>query len=98
MSLLAPDARLVGGSGGHAKAPLRVIGSAGKVGRFLAGIADKSVPHRELRFIEVNGGPAFLVLSDGRPDTVFQLDVVDGQVQCVYVMRIPSKLARLAGF
>jgi RNA polymerase sigma-70 factor (ECF subfamily) len=37
MSLLAPDVRLVGDSGGKARAPLRVVESADKVGRFLAG-------------------------------------------------------------
>lgn len=97
MSLLAPDARLVGDSGGRAKAPLHVIESADKVGRFLGGIADRSVPNPEFRFIEVNGGPAFLVISEGRPDTVFQLDIVDGRVQCVYIMRNPDKMHGLAG-
>src|SRR4051812_49713618 len=39
MSLLAPDVRLVGDSGGLSKAPLRVIESADKVGRFVHGVA-----------------------------------------------------------
>jgi RNA polymerase sigma-70 factor (ECF subfamily) len=97
MSLLAPDARLVGDSGGKAKAPLRVLRSADKVGRFLVGAMQKGVPDPSVRFLEVNGGPAALVLSGGRPDSLFQLDVADGRIQAVYIMRNPDKLRSLAG-
>ncbi|WP_308295872.1 sigma-70 family RNA polymerase sigma factor [Streptomyces sp. ISL-96] len=96
LALLAPDVRLVGDSGGKAKAPLRVIESADKVGRFLFGAARKGIPEGEFRFLEVNGGPALLVLSGGKPDSVFQLDVVDGLIQCIYIVRNPDKLTALA--
>jgi RNA polymerase sigma-70 factor (ECF subfamily) len=96
LALLAPDVRLVGDSGGKAKAPLRVIESADKVGRFLFGAARKGIPESEFRFLEINGGPALLILAGGKPDSVFQLDVVDGLVQCVYIVRNPDKLAALA--
>ncbi|MFE9310011.1 RNA polymerase sigma-70 factor [Streptomyces sp. NPDC088353] len=97
MSLLAPDARLVGDSGGKARAPLRVLESADKVGRFLVGVAHKGIPDPSVRFLEVNGGPAVLILSGGEPDSVFQLDVTDGRVQTVYIVRNPDKLRSLAG-
>ncbi|MFE6485928.1 RNA polymerase sigma-70 factor [Streptomyces sp. NPDC057757] len=97
MSLLAPDVRLIGDSGGLSKAPSRVIESADKVGRFLNGVARKGVTDVSFRFLELNGGPAILILSAGRPDSVFQLDVVDGRIQRVYVMRNPEKLLSLAG-
>ncbi|MFG2133410.1 RNA polymerase sigma-70 factor [Streptomyces sp. NPDC048751] len=96
MALLAPDARLVGDSGGRAKAPLRVLESADKVGRFLVAVANSGVPDLSVRFLEVNGGPAVLVLSGGKPDSVFQLDVVDGRIQSVYIIRNPDKLRSLA--
>ncbi len=96
MSLLAPDVRLVGDSGGKAKAPLRVLESADKVGRFIAGVTRKGVADASFRFLEVNGGPALLVLSGGKPDSVFQLDVVNGRIQCVYIIRNPEKLLSLA--
>lgn len=97
MALLAPDVRLVGDSGGRAQAPLRVIESADKVGRFVVGAARKGVPGVvSFRFLEVNGGAAALVLSDGKPDSVFQMDVADGRIQCVYVVRNPEKLLSLA--
>ncbi|MGW0567170.1 MULTISPECIES: RNA polymerase sigma-70 factor [Streptomyces] len=96
MSLLAPDVRLIGDSGGLAPAPVRVIESADKVGRFLGGVMRKGVSDATFRFLEVNGGPAFLVLSGDKPDSVFQLDVADGRVQCVYIIRNPQKLLSLA--
>ncbi|MCZ4513369.1 RNA polymerase sigma-70 factor [Streptomyces sp. ActVer] len=96
MSLLAPDVRLVGDSGGLAQAPLRVLESADKVGRFIAGISQKGVADASFRFLEVNGGPALLVLSDDKPDSVLQLDVVNGRIQCVYIIRNPEKLLSLA--
>ncbi|MEU1054047.1 RNA polymerase sigma factor SigJ [Streptomyces sp. NPDC005876] len=95
LSLLAPDVRLVGDSGGRSKAPLRVLESAGKVGRFLAGVAKGGVVDAAYRFLEINGGPALLVLSGGRPDSVFQLDVADGLIQTVYIIRNPDKLRAL---
>ncbi|WP_156723701.1 RNA polymerase sigma-70 factor [Streptomyces apocyni] len=96
MSLLAPDVRLVGDSGGKAKAPLRVIETADKVGRFLHGVTRKPIIEAEFRFVEINGGPALLVLSQGKPDSVFQVEVADGLIQCVYIVRNPDKLAAFA--
>ncbi|MBD0843659.1 MULTISPECIES: RNA polymerase sigma-70 factor [unclassified Streptomyces] len=97
MAMLAPDVRLVGDSGGKAKAPLRVVETADKVGRFLVGVAAKGdVPDASFRFLELNGGPALLVMAGDRPDSVFQLEVLDGLVQSVYVIRNPDKLRSLA--
>ncbi|GGV56117.1 RNA polymerase sigma24 factor [Streptomyces longisporoflavus] len=99
MSLLAPDVRLVGDSGGKAKAPLRVIENADKVGRFLDGAARRGVPGGavvETRFLEVNGAYSALILVDGKPDSVFQLDVVDGRIANVYIIRNPDKLLGFA--
>ncbi|MFF2993049.1 RNA polymerase sigma-70 factor [Streptomyces sp. NPDC057950] len=95
MSLLAPDVRLVGDSGGLSKAPLRVIETADKVGRFLLGAARKGAADLSFRLLELNGGAAVLALSGDKPDSVFQLDVVDGRIECVYIVRNPEKLVSL---
>ncbi|MEU7073307.1 RNA polymerase sigma factor SigJ [Streptomyces narbonensis] len=97
LSLLAPDARLVGDSGGKSKAPLRVIDTADKIGRFLCGVAKGAQSAYDYRFAELNGAPAVVAFQDGRPDSVFQVEVRDGRVQCVYIIRNPDKLHALAG-
>lgn len=94
--LLAPDVRLVGDSGGKSKAPLRILESADKVGRFLFAVAHGQIPDLEVRFLELNGGPAAVMLSGGRMDSVFQVDVRDGVIQCVYIIRNPDKLSVLS--
>ncbi|MFK0023190.1 RNA polymerase sigma-70 factor [Streptomyces sp. NPDC090798] len=95
MSMLAPDVRLIGDSGGLSKAPLRVIETADKVGRFLYAVVQQSVPDLSYRLLELNGGAALLALSGDKPDSAVQLDVVDGRIQCVYIVRNPEKLVSL---
>ncbi|MFE1882633.1 RNA polymerase sigma-70 factor [Streptomyces diastatochromogenes] len=97
MSLLAPDVRLVADSGGKAKAPVRILHTADKVGRFLVGIAGKGVLDLSYQLVEVNGGHAVLTLSGDKPDSVFQVDVADGRITTVYIIRNPDKLRSLAG-
>ncbi|GGT54467.1 RNA polymerase sigma24 factor [Streptomyces atratus] len=97
LALLAPDVRLVGDSGGKSKAPLRIIESADKVGRFLFAVTHEQTQDLDIRFLELNGAPGLLVLSDGKPDSVFQVDVRDGLIQCVYIVRNPDKLISLTG-
>ncbi|MEU3299887.1 RNA polymerase sigma-70 factor [Streptomyces sp. NPDC006678] len=92
LSLLAPDVRLVGDSGGKAKAPLRVMESADKVGRFLYAVAKNPIPGSEIRLLDINGAPGLLVLSGGKPDTVVQIEARNGRIQCVYIVRNPDKL------
>lgn len=95
MSLLAPDVRLVGDGGGLGKAPVRVLETADRVGRFLHGAAGKGVQDVSFRFMEINGGFAAVLLSGGKVDSVFQLDVADGRIRCVYIVRNPEKLLGL---
>ncbi|MER7394298.1 RNA polymerase sigma-70 factor [Streptomyces sp. NPDC000151] len=92
IGLLAEDVRLVGDSGGKAKAPLRVIETADKVGRFLVAVSKDPAADMRFGFAELNGGFALVARVGGRVDTVFQLDVADGRIQTVYVVRNPDKL------
>ncbi|MEV0280065.1 RNA polymerase sigma-70 factor [Streptomyces sp. NPDC050610] len=95
LALLAPDVRLVSDSGGKAKAPLRVMQSADKVGRFLAAVAQEPIAAPEYRFTEINGAPALLILSEGRPDSVVAVGVADGRIATIYLVRNPDKLTGL---
>ncbi|MEW2171499.1 RNA polymerase sigma factor SigJ [Streptomyces sp. NPDC007027] len=95
LSLLAPDVRLVGDGGGRAKAARRVIEAAGKVGRFLFAVAGALDPGGEIRVMELNGGPAVVHFIGGKADTVFQIEVGQGVIQCAYIIRNPDKLSGL---
>ncbi|NGO87586.1 RNA polymerase sigma factor SigJ [Streptomyces sp. 196(2019)] len=96
MALLAPDVRLVSDAGGRAKAALRIIGAADKVGRFLAAVAREVGPDWDMRVAEFNGGPAVACFVGGKPDTFLQLDVRDGLIQCIYIVRNQDKLSGLS--
>ncbi|WP_405857058.1 RNA polymerase sigma-70 factor [Streptomyces sp. NBC_01515] len=96
MEMLAPDVRLIGDSGGKSKAPLRILETADNVGRFLVAVAGKGIPEMSFRFLELNGGPAVLILSGDTPDSVFQVDVSAGRIRSVYIVRNPDKLRSLA--
>ncbi|WP_033283474.1 RNA polymerase sigma-70 factor [Streptomyces sp. NRRL F-525] len=96
MEMLAPDVRLIGDSGGKSQAPLRILKTADNVGRFLVAVAGKGVPEMSFRFLELNGGPAVLILSGDTPDSVFQVDVSAGRIRSVYIVRNPDKLRSLA--
>lgn len=95
LALLAPGARLVGDTDGKSKAPLRIMETADKIARFLVAVGQGTVPESELVFTELNGGFAMVLFSAGRPDTALSLDVADGRIQAVYIMRNPDKLTHL---
>ncbi|MDQ0797704.1 RNA polymerase sigma-70 factor [Streptomyces sp. B1I3] len=96
LSLLAPDVRLVSDSGGKSKAPRRIIETADKVGRFLHAVGGNRHPDMEFSIVELNGAPALLTVVGGKPDTVFQLEVRGGRIQCAYIIRNPDKFAGLS--
>ncbi|MFJ9330172.1 RNA polymerase sigma factor SigJ [Streptomyces sp. NPDC101230] len=96
MALLAPDVRLVSDAGGKAKAALRVIEGAGRVGRFLAAVGQEVGPEWDVRIAEFNGGPGVACFVGGKADTFFQIEMRDGIIQCIYIVRNPDKLAGLS--
>lgn len=96
LALLAPDVRLVADSAGQAKAPRRIITSADKVGRFLAAVGPEGGEIVDgFRLLEINGAIGVLAPMEGQQDTAFVLDVADGLIHSVYVIRSPEKIALL---
>jgi RNA polymerase sigma-70 factor, ECF subfamily len=100
LTLLAPDVRLVSDSGGRARAPLRAIEGATKVGRFLIGVCEpaytaRHAPGLDFALVEANGDPALLATSRGAPVTLVAPDVADGRIRALYLIANPDKLSRL---
>ncbi|MFE2977774.1 RNA polymerase sigma factor SigJ [Streptomyces sp. NPDC059258] len=95
LALLAPDVRLISDGGGKASAARRIIETADKVGRVLFAVAADLDPGGEIRVMEINGGPAVVHIVGGEVDTVFQIEVSQGVIQCAYILRNPDKLSGL---
>ncbi|MFC7554352.1 hypothetical protein ACFQU7_22335 [Pseudoroseomonas wenyumeiae] len=97
-ALLARDVVLRTDGGGIRPAALNPVLGAEKVGRFFAGLARKAAGRPPLLHLgRINGLPGYVTLeADGLPQTT-ALDIHDGRIIAIHVMRNPEKLAALRG-
>lgn len=93
--LLAEDAMLWSDGGGKAAAALNVIHGPDKIARFFVGILGKLPAGIQRVFAVVNGQPGWLLFDGDKPYLALALDITDGVVRNVFIMRNPDKLARL---
>jgi RNA polymerase sigma-70 factor (ECF subfamily) len=97
VALFKSDATLVSDGGGKARAALRPIFGAGKIVRFFMGVTKSDDPNRfvqESRWI--NDAPGFLLReADGAIFASVALEVADGLISAIYLVRNPDKLTRL---
>jgi RNA polymerase sigma-70 factor (ECF subfamily) len=97
-ALLAEDAVLYSDGGGKVIAARRPIAGARRIARFMAGVT-KRARHLgvvDRRLVQVNGQPgSILRASDGAVFSVLSIDVLDGRIQALRIMRNPDKLAHL---
>jgi len=96
MDVLAPDVVLITDGGGIKSAALRPILGADKAARFLAAVSTTG-SGGELRIEPAlfNSSPGSVVYLDDEADTVGTVDVVDGKIVAIYLVRNPDKLAGL---
>jgi RNA polymerase sigma-70 factor (ECF subfamily) len=95
MSLLASDVEMHSDGGGMVTAALRPVRGADDVARFLVGVARKAPDDVDVQLTVVNGSPGCVVYDGGVAVFVLALDVVDGLVSRVNIVRNPEKLTRL---
>jgi RNA polymerase sigma-70 factor (ECF subfamily) len=94
-ALLAQDVVLHTDGGGVRPAALNPIAGADRVVRFFAGLARKRAapPSPLLHLGRINSLPGYVTLEpDGLPQTT-ALEVRDGRIAAIYVVRNPEKLA-----
>ncbi|MEM1449519.1 MAG: RNA polymerase sigma factor SigJ [Planctomycetota bacterium] len=98
-AVLADDVVLRADGGGRVTAAPKPVHGAQKVARFLIAVSrPKGVPlQMECRWRDFNGSPGVLVFVAGDLASAYQLEVVDGCVAGVYVVRNPDKLAVFDG-
>jgi RNA polymerase sigma-70 factor (ECF subfamily) len=109
-ALLAKDAVLYADHGGKATAPLEPLVGAAAIARFMAFVAQIRPPAEsefESRLVRVNGQPGRVVRgraetspgdsgpADMRVLSVLTVDVVDGRIETLRVVRNPDKLGHL---
>jgi RNA polymerase sigma-70 factor (ECF subfamily) len=103
--LLAKDAVLYADHGGKAMAPPEPLVGAANIARFMAFVARVRPPSGafETRLARVNGQPGRVVRgpseqqpgAEARVLSVLTVDVIDGRIQTVRVVRNPDKLGHL---
>jgi RNA polymerase sigma-70 factor (TIGR02957 family) len=98
LAALAPDVVLISDGGGRVSAALRPITGADRVARFVAGIAAQgfALPGLRIEVAEVNGEPGIVAWAEGEPLIAMSLQVDEGRIVQVLVVRNPDKLTGLS--
>jgi RNA polymerase sigma factor (sigma-70 family) len=91
VAVLDPDVVLRADGGGRVSSARNPVLGADRVARFLLGLRQKN-PHVAIAPEALPGGLGFVMWDDGRIDSVLELDVADGLVTGVRMMRNPHKL------
>lgn len=93
MDLLAPDVTVWSDGGGRVRAALRPVHGADRAARWMLGVLSREKSATVVRPVLVNGvlGVAFLH-GDGALDSVCCLEVAEGRVTAVRIVRNPEKL------
>jgi len=97
-ALLAEDAAFYSDGGGKAKAALKPLFGAGRIARAVVALARTMRRRQQLsrELVHVNGQPGLILRTpDGGVFSVTSIDVVDGQIQTVRIVRNPDKLAHV---
>ncbi|MCG3181976.1 MAG: ECF RNA polymerase sigma factor SigJ [Planctomycetes bacterium] len=94
-SILREDVEFISDGGGKAVAARRVLHGRSEVAKFLHGLAHRSPEGVSFEFAPVNGQLGLLLKLQGRLETVFVIESVDGAAQTIRAIRNPDKLARI---
>tara|TARA_R110000824_G_scaffold118960_1_gene271387 strand:+ start:36757 stop:37680 length:924 start_codon:yes stop_codon:yes gene_type:complete len=96
LACLKPDAVLYSDGGGKAAAALNPIFSADHIVRFFTGIQKKFPVALDTMPLHINGEPGFGLLSDGHLHSIVSMNIDNGEIAAIYIMRNPDKLTRAA--
>ena len=98
LALLSKDVVLYTDGGGKATAVPNPVCGAEHVARFFMEAPKKLMPKDAVRhFAEVNGQRGVVVYHHGQVFGVLSMDVADGRIRNIYIVRNPDKLAMLPG-
>jgi RNA polymerase sigma-70 factor (ECF subfamily) len=93
LALLAPDVTLWTDGGEHASAAKRPVHGSSLVTRFLVGVMRKTLGDvSAARMARVNGEPGFILFDGDRPTDVGALEISEGKIHGIRIVRNPDKL------
>ncbi|MFE2917716.1 RNA polymerase sigma-70 factor [Kitasatospora indigofera] len=96
LELLAPSVTAWSDGGGRVKAAIRPIDGADKVARFLLGVlANQPLENMRVHDVDVNGRPGLVIDAAGQVDSVVVLEIEDGRIGELRILRNPEKLTHL---
>jgi RNA polymerase sigma-70 factor (ECF subfamily) len=96
VALLSSDVVFHSDGGGKAAAVPNLVYGPDNVARAILGGLKKLVPKNLVRrMAHINGQPGVISYVDGRPFSIFTMDIADGLVRNIYVVTNPEKLAHL---
>ncbi len=97
--LLAEDAIVYTDGGGVKTSAINPIYGADKSARFFIGLLRKSMARdatTDITFEMINGVPGVVLYLDGVLDQTLSIDIRDGKIAVIYVVRNPEKLGAVA--
>jgi len=100
--LLAEDAVFYSDGGGRVPAAINPVRGADRIVRLISGLAAKAARSPEYqglsaRTATINGLPGFVLSGPDGPIQTVALEIGDGRIEAIYVVRNPDKLVRIAG-
>jgi RNA polymerase sigma-70 factor (ECF subfamily) len=96
LALLSDDVVMHTDGGGKASAlPLPIYGSEKVARASVFGLTKLKTLNPLQRLTEINGEPGIVSYVEGRPQSVFTIDVKDGLIHAIYIVTNPEKLSHL---
>jgi RNA polymerase sigma-70 factor, ECF subfamily len=96
VALLSSDVVMHTDGGGKANAlPLPIYGPAKVARASVFGLTKLKTLHPLQRIVEINGEPGIVSYVEGRPQSVFTIEVNDGRIRAIYIVTNPEKLSHL---
>src|SRR5262249_40858033 len=96
IALLSADVVMHTDGGGKAAALRLPIHGPDKVARAaIHGVRRFMSLNLQRRVVEINGQPGVVSYENGRPQSVFTVEMRDGRIHAIYIVTNPEKLSRL---
>jgi RNA polymerase sigma-70 factor (ECF subfamily) len=96
LALLSTDVVMHTDGGGKADAlPLPIYGADRVARASVFGLTKLKTLNPLQRMAEINGEPGIVSYVEGRPQSVFTIEVSDGRIRAIYIVTNPEKLSHL---